>query len=293
MMKLSHLSERWTLRLIIITPLAALAIMTVVITSFYIDKLDYYFKENSARYLSEYIETKKRQGERYVEEVEILADFTNTHLEEGVKKELDARLKLAQRTATYIYKKYHGKISNREIKQHIIDALYNMRWFGRKNYVWITDYEGNNILTHSPSLEGKNISAFTDADGRAIILEEIQMVRKHTEGYIKTRFRKGDGLQIEKVVDFGHFEWYFGTGIHLDRALQEKKAEILALLQKAPKERFGYIAIFEDKKPLYLSDEAKKVLDAKRLDRVQKKIVHTQGWMEFEEENLYVKLANK
>jgi len=40
MMKLSPLNERWTLRLIIITPLAALAIMAVVITSFYIDKLD-------------------------------------------------------------------------------------------------------------------------------------------------------------------------------------------------------------------------------------------------------------
>lgn len=287
-MKLSPLSERWTLRLIIITPLAALAIMTVVITSFYIDKLDYYFKANAARYLSEYIDAEKRQGESYVKELETLAEFTNSNLETEVKKELDARLKLAHRTASYIYDKYHGKISNKAIKQRIIDALYNMRWFGIQNYVWITDYEGNNILTHSPSLKGKNISALTDADGRAVILEEIQKVRKYGEGYIKTRFRHETSEQLEKVVDFGHFEWYFGTGVHLDRVLEEKKSAILALLKKAPNERFGYIAVFEDKKPLYLSAEAKTDLTAKTLERIESKAPEMQGWLEFPQENLYI-----
>ena len=288
-MKLSPLSEQWTLRLITITPLAALAIMAVVITSFYIEKLDYYFKSNADRYLSEYIEAEKRQGERYVKEVVTLATFSDEHLEDSVKKSLDERMRLAHRTASYIYDKYHGKISDTAIKERIIDALYNMRWFGRKNYVWITDYEGNNILTHSPDLNGKNISALTDVDGRAIILEEIHMARKYGEGYIKTRFRVETSTQIEKVVDFGHFGWYFGTGIHLDRALQEKKAEIIALIEKAPKERFSYIAIFEENTPLYFSEEAKNDLDAKALQQIKSKIDQdAQGWIEFEEKSLYI-----
>ena len=37
---------------------------------------------------------------------------------------------------------------------------------------------------------------YKDADGRAIVLEEIQMVRKHNEGYINTRFNKKSGKQI-------------------------------------------------------------------------------------------------
>ncbi len=285
----SALSERWTLRLITITPLAALAVMAVVITSFYIDKLDYYFKSNADRYLNEYIEAEKRQGERYIKEVVTLATFSDEHLEEGVKRALDARMRLAHRTATYIYDKYHGKISDSAIKERIIDALYNMRWFGRKNYVWITDYEGNNILTHSPDLKGVNISAFTDADGRAIILEEIHMARKYGEGYIKTRFRAGTSTQIEKVVDFGHFGWYFGTGIHLDRALQEKKEEIIALIQKAPKERFSYIAIFEESRPLYFSEEAKNDLDAETLQQIKNKMDQgAPNWIEFEQKSLYI-----
>ncbi len=62
-MRISILNERWTLRLIIITPLVAIAILTVVITSFYVDKLNYYFQENAARYLDEYVISEKRQGD--------------------------------------------------------------------------------------------------------------------------------------------------------------------------------------------------------------------------------------
>ena len=287
-MKLRLMGERWTLRLIIITPLAALAILTVVITSFYIDKMNFYFKENAERYLAEYISGEKRQGEVFVRDINLLAQYTVNHLDDNTKKELDERLALAHKAADIIYKKYHKKLSDRAIKERILDALRAMTWHGEKNYIFVTDYEGNNILSGSKDLTGKNLSSWTDADGRAIVLEEIQMARKHGEGYLETRFREETGLQTIKIKDFGHFEWFFGSGIHQERALEKDKEELLKLIARAPKDRSGYIAIFEDNKPLFISEEDENELSAPMLTKMQEHLIDENGWIDLPKENAHI-----
>jgi hypothetical protein len=282
------MGERWTLRLIIITPLAALAILTLVITSFYIDKMNFYFKANAERYLAEYISGEKRQGEVFVRDINLLAQYTVNHLDDNTKKELDERLELAHKAADIIYNKYRKKLSERAIKERIIDALRAMTWHEDKNYVFVTDYEGNNIYSGSKDLIGKNISAWTDADGRAIVLEEIQMARKHGEGYLETRFREETGLQTIKIKDFGHFRWFFGSGIHRERALKEDKEELLKLITRAPKDRSGYIAIFENGKPVFISEEDEKELSASMLSKMQAHLVDENGWVELPQENAHI-----
>ena len=283
-----NLGEKWTLRLIIITPLAALAIFTVVITSFYVEKMSYYFNKNAERYMQEYVDNEKRQGEAYVQDIDRLTSYIDLNLEENVKKELDQRLLLAKRTATYIYDKYRGKVSQKAIKERIKDALYNMAWHEKKNYVWITDYEGNNILSHTPALIGVNIAGLKDADGRAIILEEIQIARKYGEGYLKTHFNKGDSLQIEKVVDFKHFNWYFGTGIHLDRARENRKEAILELVKQSPSNDSGYMLIYDDKKMLFSSENSTSELSDVMLEKIEKHRHSSTGWIEFPQENVHM-----
>jgi len=287
-MKLRLMGERWTLRLIIITPLAALAILTVVITSFYIDKMNFYFKANAERYLAEYISGEKRQGEVFVRDINLLAQYTVNHLDDNTKQELDERLALAHKAAEIIYNKYHKKLSNRAIKERIIDALSAMTWHGEKNYIFVTDYEGNNIHSGSKDLIGKNLSSWTDADGRAIVLEEIQMARKHGEGYLETTFREETGLQTIKIKDFGHFNWFFGSGIHKRRALNEDKEELLKLITRAPKDRSGYVAIFENSKPIFISEEDENELSASMLTKMQAHLVDENGWIDLPQENAHI-----
>jgi len=291
-MNLKTLRERWTLRLISITPLAAIAILTVVITSFYIDKLNYYFNENAKRYLDEYIIGEKAQGEEFVKDIEILANYDFEHLEESVKKELDERLLIAHKTATFIYSKYHGKLPEREIKERIIDALSSMTWYGMENYIWITDYEGNSILSGNRELQEKDIAAFSDADGRAVILEEIQIARKYGQGYLKTRFREGESYKMVKVVDFSQFGWLFGSAIHLDRAMKEKKKELLHLIETAPKDASGYIALFEDSKPIFISVKDEKELSSTLLAKMEQHLGKDKGWVELPQENAHIYISD-
>ncbi len=290
-MKTRLFGERWTLRLITITPLVALAIMTVVITSFYVDKMNFYFKANAKHYLQEYIAGEKQQGEVFVKDIDLLATYTVNDLDDNIKRELDQRLELAYKTAAFIYRKYHTRLSEKAIKERIIDALSAMTWHGEKNYIFVTDYEGNNILSSSKDLIGKNLSGWQDADGRAIVLEEIQMVRKHGEGYIDTRFRNETGPQTIKVKDFGHYGWFFGSGIHKERALQEDKEELLNLFNRAPKDRSGYLAIFENKAPVFISEDDETELSSSMLAKMQAHLVKQNGWIELPQENAHIYMS--
>jgi len=287
-MRIKALGERWILRLIIIMPLVTLAILTVVITSFYIEKMNTYFQQNNARYMSEYIAGEKRKGEVYVNDIVTLADFITKSLDKKIKKELDERLFIASNSAEMIYRKYHKIRSAKEVKEHILDALSAMTWYGEKNYVFVTDYEGNNILSGSQDLVGRNISDWEDADGRAIILEEIQVARKYGEGYIETRFRKETGVQIIKVKDFGHYNWFFGTGIHKQRALQKAKKQLLELIESAPQERSGFIGIFEKEHTLYLSDDQQKTMSDMIREKMPAYIQDREGWRELPEEKTHI-----
>jgi len=283
------LGERWTLRLIIITPLVSLAIFTVVITSFYIDKMRLHFNANTEQFLKEYIDFEKREGEAYVNDIETLVEFTEENLERRVKDVLDVRMDLAYRTANYIYDKYHNRISTKALKSRIQDALYNMRWQNSQNYVWITDYEGNNILSHSPELMKKNIIDLEDADGRAIILEEIQVARKYGEGYIKTRFREGASEQLLKVVDFKHFNWYFGTGVHYDQVVKEQKNSILELIAKAPGSDSSYLLIYEGNSTVYTSENSHIKLSSTLLQKLSSKMSKN-GWLVLPQESSHLYL---
>lgn len=287
-MMIRNLGERWTLRLIIITPLVALAMLTVVITSFYIDKMNFYFKANAERYMSEYISGQKRQGEVYVKDINTLAQFIHNNLEADIKVTLDERLKLACNTANTIYDKYHHKLSRHDVQERIIDALSAMSWYGEKNYIFITDYEGNSIVSGSQDLKRRNLSGWEDVDGRAVVLEEIQKVRKYGEGYINTRFRAETGIQTIKVKDFGHYHWFFGSGIHHERTLTKKKKALLKLIKQAPRNGSGYIAIFEKNRPLYISETNSSELSTSVIALMQKHLAEKDGWLELPKESAHV-----
>jgi len=291
MSRTSTLAERWTLRLIIITPMVALAILTVVITTFYIDKMEFYFKQNAQRYLAEYIESEKSQGEAVVRDIYLLSDYKTNRIEEQMKKELDERVALAYNTAEIIYKKYKGKLKDHAIKEHIKDALTAMTWYGKKNYIFITDYEGNNILSGAQKYNKKNLLHYSDADGRAIILEEIQLARKKGEGYLTTRFSKESSKQIMKIKDFGHFGWFFGSGMHFDRAIEKEKRNIHNLVVNAPKDRSGYILLYEDNRLIYNSEEREEELSTQQRNQITAYLNKRKGWVEMAdgETHLYIR----
>ena len=73
---------------------------------------------------------------------------------------------------------------------------------------------GNSILSGLYKFKNKNLLAFEDADGRSIILEEIQKVKKHGEGFLRSRFSKDKSWQIIYVKALGFNNLYIGSAVY-------------------------------------------------------------------------------
>jgi signal transduction histidine kinase len=278
-------SEKSIPRLIMITPLLVIALLAFLSTTFYIEKTDRYFSRWSQKFIENYSDEQKRESEAWTQRMSNLFTYESSLLEKNMRHELHERVGLAYKSATMIYENNHKTLSSKLIKKLIVNALSGLEWYGKKNYVWITDYDGNNVLTGNIDIEGVNIANYTDADGRAIILEEIQKVRKHTEGYLKTRFKEGDSEQLMYVKDFGHYGWFFGSGMHYDFEKERLKERMLELIKKIPSHKSGFMALYDDTGALYLSDAAKEYLSSD----LQKKFIPSSSWHEIQNAKIHVK----
>ncbi|MEA2110549.1 MAG: cache domain-containing protein, partial [Campylobacterota bacterium] len=253
-------NEKSIPRLIMFTPLFVIVLLAFLSTTFYIEKTDRYFSHWSKRFVDDYINNEKRESEAWTQRIVNLFNYEASLVKSKMEHELKERISLAHQSATEIYERNEKLLPSNRIKQHIVDSLSGLQWYGKKNYVWITDYDGNNILTGNSKIDGVNISSYTDADGRSIILEEIQKVRKHGEGYLKTRFKTGDSEQLMFVKDFGHYEWFFGSGMHFDYEKTLLKERLLALIKKIPTDKRNFIAVYDENGEIYVSDTARAYL---------------------------------
>jgi len=278
-------SEKSLPKLIIITPIISIALLTIFITYYYVQKVSYFVEEDSKLLIQEYVKTEKVQSEAWVKQLILLFEYTHSNIEQNIKVQLKSKVDLAHKSATHIYDKYKKTKNASNIKERIKDALSQMV-YNSSNYVWITDYQANNILAASEKMQGINLSNFQDADHRNIILEEIQKVRKHKEGYLKTRFREGESEQIMFVKDFGHFEWFFGMGLHVNYATNELKSRLINMVTSIPTQEDSFVAIFDNSGAIYTSASTQKSINSEVLSNIVKKFEGKALWVDMKNRDI-------
>jgi len=265
-------------KLIIIVPLVLVLSVSFFISTFYINKVTTYFAKAKERSLIEHIKTKKSESEVWVNQMNLLLEYKNTKIEKEIKKELKIRLDRAQTSAQYIYTKYKNKKSPKDIKQRIVDSLSQMNFDENKNHIFIRTFNGKSILSAFEKFQKMDLLVYNDADGRAIILEEITKVRKHEEGYIRTRFTPGSGVQLEMVKNLGFYGWYIGTSINEAQHKEQDKHLILQMIRSIPMERSDFMAIYDAKKSIYLSPKMRDVLGGESLSIISKSLTKESVW---------------
>jgi len=218
-------------RLMIMIPVAAIVVLTVLITYFYISYRHQHFKLESERLKQEYIEGEKNQLKNRLESLYLLLTKKYTNMEKPMSEELVSRIKVAHDTATYLHKRYSRGYNEKAVQELILGALSRMKWHNKDDFIWVSDKKGNILLSQNEESE-QNLWDYKDADGRLIIQEEIEAVNKYNEAFLKTRF---DPLkpraQLMYVKDFGHYDWFFGTGMHhLDEYERIKQGVISTLM---------------------------------------------------------------
>ncbi|WP_026321228.1 methyl-accepting chemotaxis protein [Arhodomonas aquaeolei] len=119
-----------------------------------------------------------------------------------------------------------GDISEARAKSLAAAAVRSMRYHeyddGSREYLWINDLDAR-VIVHParPSMEGRDMSALTDTDGRHIFEAFIRTARSDGAGFVTYRWpMPGSDQPVEKVSYVRLYQpwgWVVGSGVYLDR----------------------------------------------------------------------------
>ena len=186
----------------------------------------------------------KKEGEHFVRVVKSYVEQEMTTYE----KVLQERVQLAvQNAKADILLIANMTKSKRELNRNL------KKLFHGKN-IFITDYNGNAIVkTHHIEIE--NIASYLDADNRAIVLEEIQKVRRHKSGFLKTK-RVGDAkMEVVYVEAVDSLALYIGSSYIVEDEKERAEQKLLKTIENFPLRMNASLFIYEEEKLLYASED--------------------------------------
>lgn len=229
--------------LIIITILSTLLIGSILIFQMTIQ-----FNKTIEISSSEYFENQKIHIKEIVlNEIEYIKN-ANKNFEEEIKLEIKQNVENAIITATSIYEKYNGKISEHELKTLIINAISSIKFNEKFQEVFISDLNGYGIYyPNKPEYTGKLMIDFKDINNNYVVREELALLKKNEGGFIfydmhpQSHTEKLPDKKITYIKKFSHFNWYFGSKQHLNDYFPEFKNEIAEKISSVRFKYGGYV----------------------------------------------------
>ena len=183
------------------------------------------------------------QVDSVVEYIEYQRSRTEIRLKTDIRERVDS----AHAVAMNIYRKNKGRFDDALIQNMIIDALRPIRFNGGRGYYFITAFDGVEMLfADHPELEGKNLLAMQDTQGRFVIRDMIKIARQKTAGFYHYTWTKPgseahDNPKIAYVKHFKPYDWFIGTGAYTADVDQEIRREVLARIEKIRFSKEGYV----------------------------------------------------
>ncbi|MGD8955454.1 MAG: cache domain-containing protein, partial [Desulfobacterales bacterium] len=135
----------------------------------------------------------------------------------------------------YRKKEISGQMSPADARRRAIEELRRLRYGPEsKDYFWINDMHPYLIMhPYRPDLEGKDISSFSDPNGKKLFVEFVKTVKNGDAGYVDYQWQWKDDPQrivpkISYVKGFDPWGWIIGTGIYVE----DVRAEIAAITRR-------------------------------------------------------------
>jgi methyl-accepting chemotaxis protein len=138
-------------------------------------------------------------------------------------------------------------LSETQRKQEALKIVKAMRYDGG-NYLWIND-TGPSMVMHpmKPALDGKDLSAFKDPNGKKLFVEMAKVAQNKGEGLVDYYWPKPGKDQpvakISYVKLFRPWGWVIGTGIYVDDVHELVAAEEAKVKADIAKQRNTFLAL--------------------------------------------------
>ncbi|MGG2397844.1 methyl-accepting chemotaxis protein [Pseudomonas sp. SH1-B] len=142
-------------------------------------------------------------------------------------------------SAAGILKHFHelevaGTLSREVAQKQAMEVIRGLRYDGQE-YFWIND-QTPVMLMHpmNAKLEGQNLSAFKDPDGKALFNEMVAITRSQGAGQVDYRWPKPGASdpvpKISYVELFKPWGWIIGSGVYVDDVQAEFRTQALSAM---------------------------------------------------------------
>jgi diguanylate cyclase (GGDEF)-like protein/PAS domain S-box-containing protein len=113
-----------------------------------------------------------------------------------------------------------GELTEDQAKRAAIETIRTLR-YGDREYFWINDFQPRMVMhPMMPELDGKDLSDFTDPNGKRLFVAFVDTVRKNGAGFVDYLWPKPGFTRpvpkISYVKGFAPWGWIIGSGIYID-----------------------------------------------------------------------------
>ncbi|TYB33802.1 MAG: PAS domain S-box protein [Flexistipes sinusarabici] len=234
---------------IFIIGLAFLVQLIILVTFLLFSQYQYYKDSTKLAYRQE-IKTNKDKVRREVEQLHSIIGYEIKKNKQEVKRKTRRRVYEAYDIAWSIFNRYKNEKSLHEIKNMIITALRDIRFFNGRGYYFIDSLEGEVIMYPvRPSQEGESYLNLTDVEGKPVVQAFIDTVKNNYEGYVKYKTfipenrsvsSKASYNKISFVKFFEPFNWIIGTGDYAYGNIKELKENVINIIDSKRYGENGY-----------------------------------------------------
>lgn len=207
------------------------------------------FNSRAAQMRLRHIDQQKQLIKREVYQVVDYINFKKAQREALTQTKIKTRVYEAYSIAHTIYQQNKSTKSKAEIQKIIIDALRAVRFENESGYYFINRMDGVAVLSVSSyGLEGENLINLSDANGKYMVREMIDVAEKSGEGFCEYYWKKpnahrNDYKKISFIKRFEPFNWFIGTGLYVDDVEAQIESELLVTISKIRFGKEGYIFV--------------------------------------------------
>jgi methyl-accepting chemotaxis protein len=159
-------------------------------------------------------------------------------LASGLREQKQIELKHLAELAVGIVKEEHaaaqkGDIADSDAQKRALARVAALR-YGNNDYFWVNDMQPRMVMhPMKPEMNGNDISAFKDPNGKTLFIDMVNVVKKDGAGFVPYEWPKPgfDRPQpkLSYVVGFAPWSWVIGTGVYID----DLSAQTWASMQRA------------------------------------------------------------
>jgi methyl-accepting chemotaxis protein len=154
-----------------------------------------------------------------------IAILDSRELASSLKQQKQIELKHLAELALGIVNEEHaasqkGDIAVADAQKRAMTRVAALR-YGNNDYFWINDMQPRMVMhPMKPELNGSDLSANKDPNGKALFVDFVNVVRKDGAGFVPYEWPK-PGFErpqpkLSFVVGFAPWNWVIGTGVYID-----------------------------------------------------------------------------